>query len=88
MVKYRVIYGFETETIEDPDQIVLLDLPDQCSEMDTEDLETWIVDYWADLKKQSILGLNDVIETILSVDMPGPAVAELLEKITALGSIQ
>lgn len=61
---YQIAYGRDTESLEDPDQIVLLDLPEECSDMDGEELEHWINDNFHELRYQELVGITDVLESM------------------------
>jgi hypothetical protein len=65
---YRIAYGCDTETLADPDEMVLLDLADECAEMEYDDLTSWITDNWGGisigldgLARQPLVGLADVL---------------------------
>jgi hypothetical protein len=68
---YRIAYGVETETLIDPDELVLLDLPEECADMDSEELESWIRGNWGEisigvngLSSQPMVGFQDVLDSI------------------------
>jgi len=73
---YRIAFGLDTETIEDPDQMVLLDLPDDFSEVDTEELE-YLLAHDHEIRQrrmhepadpftfQPMIGVQDVIESFV-----------------------
>jgi hypothetical protein len=65
-MKYRLIFGVETESLEDPDQIALVYLPDKAMDMESEELALWIRDNWDtdEVKPQPIVGLDDAISVI------------------------
>lgn len=76
---YLIAYGTDTESIEDPDQLVLLSLPDECSEMDTDDLVEYLNDSGNEAYSQPLVGLNDVLESItlaLAAEGVDPAVID------------
>lgn len=71
-MSYRVCYGIVTETIEDPDQMVLVDCPDDWAEYDSDTLANLIaIDMKADptsdigeyVALQTMVGFNDIIES-------------------------
>ena len=63
---YNVAYGTDTESIEDPDQIVLLSLPDEWADLDTDELGWAIKDNWTDpavVKWTELVPLRDVVDS-------------------------
>jgi hypothetical protein len=78
-MSYQIAYGAETESIEDPDQLVLLTLPDHCADMDTDDLSAFIEANWTESWGQSLVGVDDVVESLrlaLSAHGIDPATGE------------
>lgn len=66
-MNYRIAYGVDTGSIEDHTQLVLLDLPDECADLDTEELGQWITWCWdapEHIIKQEMVGYTDVIESL------------------------
>jgi len=65
-MNYQIAYGRDTESLEDPEQVVLLDLPDECSDMDSDELTEWIAENWdwPDMRVQEIVGITDVMESL------------------------
>ena len=63
---YQIAFGTDTETIEDPDQLVLLSLPDTCADLDGDDLIDYINAYYgsADVSVEPLVGLNDVLDSL------------------------
>ena len=63
---YQIAYGRDTESLEDPGQLVLLDLPEVCSDMDSDELTEWINENWDDpgVRSQEIVGITDVMESL------------------------
>lgn len=59
---YQIAYGSDTGSIEDPDQLVLLTMPDECADMDTDDLEDYIRDSAGPIDSQPLVGFNDMRE--------------------------
>lgn len=39
---YKIAYGTDTGSLEDPDQLVLALLPEKCRQMESEELQTWM----------------------------------------------
>lgn len=62
---YQIAYGSETKTLEDPDQLVLITLPGECADMESDDLVAFINDNWTDNYQQSLVGVDDVIDSFL-----------------------
>jgi hypothetical protein len=57
---YMIAYGVDTETLADPDEMVLLALPEECADMDSEDLESWIRGNWEGIDRQPLVGQRDM----------------------------
>jgi hypothetical protein len=80
---YRIAYGIETETLADPDEMVLLDLPDECADMDSEELEAWIDGNWQTdaIGRQQLVGFGDVVSSLRSLlpEMDASALEALIE---------
>lgn len=66
MNKYRIAYGMDTDSLEDPDQLVLLTLPGKCADMNSDDLGLYINTYWGDpnVQSQPLVGMSDVIDAL------------------------
>ena len=65
----RIIYGLDTESIEDPSQVVLLTLPD-----DVQDVEDYIrvSNGYSSADEQPVVGFDDVREALrLILDAEG-----------------
>lgn len=63
---YQIAYGTDTESIEDADQLMLLTLPDECENMESDDLIDFIKDNWgtADVSAEPLVGFNDVQDAL------------------------
>lgn len=80
---YRIAFGVDTGSLEDPDQLVLMSLPDECAEMESEELLQWINENKDAHSAQPLVGLNDVkesLELILGAEIPDDA--DLRARIT------
>ena len=66
-MSYQVAFGTDTESIEDPSQLVLLTMPDTCADLDADELAEYINLYYgsADVSVEPLVGLNDVIDAVL-----------------------
>jgi hypothetical protein len=80
-MSYRIAYGLDTRSIEDPDQLVLMDLPDQCSDMDSEELEDWLNDNEG--VHQPLVGQADLLEKVAEAcereGLNGDMIARILD---------
>lgn len=72
---YQIAYGRDTESLEDPTQLALLTLPDECSDMDSDELTEFINENWEDpefMTVQDLVPGADVMESFaLAMDGEG-----------------
>lgn len=61
---YHIAYGIETESLEAPDQLRLLSLPDEVADMDNDDLAAYISDTWTTIRAQVLVGADDVVQAL------------------------
>lgn len=64
-MNYQIAFGTDTESIEDPNQLVLLTLPDECADMDTDELSVFLDENWMEVDSQPLVGLTEVIDSFL-----------------------
>jgi hypothetical protein len=75
MSKYYIAYGMDTQTIEDPDQLVLVGCPEDWADLDNDDLVEHIDDAWDSgaLDIQRLVGFTDVIDSMRLIIQGGVA---------------
>jgi hypothetical protein len=56
---YRIAFGEETESLEDPDQLVLVSMSDDVADMDNDELIEYIRENPVD--KQRLVGAEDAV---------------------------
>ena len=69
---YKLCYGTDTDSLEDPYQIVLLSLPDECSDLDSDALLDYINEHGinedgktrGDIPATALVGYADVVESL------------------------
>lgn len=63
---YQIAYGADTDSLEDPDQMCLVTLPDECEDMESDDLIDFIKDNWGtpDVSAEPLVGFNDVQDAL------------------------
>ena len=64
MSKYYIAYGVDTETLEDPDNLVLVGCPPDWADKDTDELVADINTEWDSLEVQPLVGFSDVVEAL------------------------
>lgn len=64
MSKYYIAYGTETETLEDPDQLVLIGCPEEWADLDNDELVRRFHEDHASVDVQPLVGFQDIIESL------------------------
>lgn len=59
---YRLAFGVDTESLEDPSQLVLVDLPDECDLWDSDGVIDYINTHG--VPQQPLVGLHDVLDSM------------------------
>lgn len=78
---YAIMYGLDTDSVEDPTQIVYVELPDACGDMDADALINYINDN--DAPTYTVHPLNRIMAALDKVDGIGDAeVAAFLHHLT------
>jgi len=64
MSNYTIAYGKDTESLEDPDQLVLVTCPSDWADLESDELIGKISDHWAALDVQNLVGIQDVFDSL------------------------
>lgn len=81
---YFIAYGTDTESLEDPDQLVLVGCPDDWAELDSDDLAASISHEWQALESrggiQALVGEKDVLDMLRTIIPNAPGLDGLGEE--------
>lgn len=77
---YRIAYGLDTESMEDPSQLVLIDLPDECIDWDCDGLAHRIRSGEVVYIEQALVGFDDVLDALRQV-LANRGLGPLFERI-------
>lgn len=63
MPDYRIAFGTDTETLEDPDQLVLATMPEEAADLDLDDLVNYIGTS-DEVTYQDLVPLEDTLDAV------------------------
>lgn len=66
-MSYQIAYGLDTESIEDPDQLVLLSVPDEWADLDNDEFCSTVADEWTSgkVKIDPLVPLEHVLDRVV-----------------------
>lgn len=66
-MSYQIAYGLDTESIEDPSQIVLLTVPDEWADLDNDEFCATVADEWTSgkVKVDPLVPLEDTLVSVV-----------------------
>jgi hypothetical protein len=83
-VTYKIAYGLDTDTIEDPDQLILITMPDAWAGHDVDELLNNIRNTWnvhPEVTYQPLVPLEDTLDSVVLALIGEGVSEEIAERV-------